>query len=479
MRRMAGGAIVQLGIKELRSVWHDKVLLLFMLWAFSFGIYSAATAVSRELHHAPIAVVDEDRSALSQRITSAFYRPYFLPPVPIGLAEVDRGLDAGRYTFVLDIPPNFQRDVQAGRQPTVQLNIDATRMSQAFIGATYIQNIVADEVGGFVRRRSADAAPRVPLVVRVKFNPNLNGIWFGGVMKIIDNITLLSVILAGAALIREREHGTLEHLLVMPLTPFQIMAAKVWANGAGGAGRRRRCRSGSSSRARSACRSPGRVPLFLFGAMLHLFSTTSLGIVLATVARSMPQFGLLMILVILPLQMLSGAMTPRDSMPEAVQIIMLAAPTTHFVRFAQAILYRGAGLEVVWRDFAGHHRARRRLLPDRAGALPRRGRPRGVVTGGRPRGGGGVRPFDSGARYTGDRARSAAGGSEMELFIFARFHARAGSEDAVAGAVLDILKPTREAFEHHAGLPHTVRFIERVTPLVDHPLDVTRSEQIG
>ena len=162
VRRMGTGAIVQLGVKELRSVWHDKVLLLFMVWAFSFGIYSAATAVSRELHHAPIAVVDEDRSALSQRITSAFYRPYFLPPVPIGLGEVDRGLDTGRYTFVLDIPPNFQRDVQGGRRPTVQLNIDATRMSQAFIGATYIQNIVADEVGGFVQRRSAGRHPEHP-----------------------------------------------------------------------------------------------------------------------------------------------------------------------------------------------------------------------------------------------------------------------------------------------------------------------------
>ena len=251
---------------------------------------------------------------------------------------------------MLDIPPNFQRDVQAGRRPTVQLNIDATRMSQAFIGATYIQNIVAGEVGGFVQRRSADATPSVPLVVRVKFNPNLNGIWFGGVMKIIDNITLLSVILAGAALIREREHGTLEHLLVMPLTPFQIMAAKVWANGLVV------LVTATLSLwivVRGALGVPiaGSVSLFLFGAMLHLFSTTSLGIVLATVARSMPQFGLLMILVILPLQMLSGAMTPRDSMPEAVQIITLAAPTTHFVRFAQAILYRGAGLEVVWRDF--------------------------------------------------------------------------------------------------------------------------------
>lgn len=348
MSRKWAGAVVQLGVKELRSVWHDKVLLVFMLWAFSFGIYSAAHAVARELHLAPIAVVDEDRSPLSQRIIRAFYRPYFLEPVPIGLADVDRGLDSGRYTFVLDIPPNFQRDVQAGRQPTVQVNIDATRMSQAFIGATYIQNIVTDEVRGFVLRRSLDAGPVVPLVVRVKFNPNLDGIWFGGVMKIIDNLTLLSVILTGAALIREREHGTLEHLLVMPLTPLQIMAAKVWANGL--------VVLATATLSlwlvvKGALGVPiaGSLPLFLFGAMLHLFSTTSLGIVLATVARSMPQFGLLMILVILPLQMLSGGMTPADSMPAAVQAIMLAAPTTHFVAFAQAILYRGAGLDVVWR----------------------------------------------------------------------------------------------------------------------------------
>jgi ABC-2 type transport system permease protein len=342
--------IFQLGVKELRSLWHDKVLLFFVLWAFSFGVYSAATAVTRELHHAAIAVVDEDRSPLSQRIVGAFYGPYFRLPALIGLTEVDPGLDAGLYTFVLDIPPNFQRDVQAGRQPTVQVNIDATQMSQAFIGASYIQNIVLDETNGFVQRRSSDAARPIPLIVRVRFNPNLNGIWFGGVMKIIDHITMLSVILTGAALIREREHGTLEHLLVMPLTPFQIMAAKVWANGAVVL-----VAAGLSLWlvVRGALGVPiaGSVPLFLFGAALHLFSATSLGIFLGTIARSMPQFGLLMILVILPLQLLSGGMTPRESMPGVVQTIMLAAPTTHFVKFAQAILYRGAGLDVVWPQF--------------------------------------------------------------------------------------------------------------------------------
>lgn len=350
MKTKRRAAILQLGIKELRSLWHDKVLLAFVLWMFSVGIYTSATAASRELHNAPIAVVDEDRSALSERITGAFYAPYFKPPALIGLADVDRGLDEGRYTFVLDIPPNFQRDVQAGRRPTIQINIDATRMTQAFIGATYIQNIVTGEISGFVQRKSAEAALAIPLAVRIKFNPNLDGVWFGGVMEIISTITMLSVILTGAALIREREHGTLEHLLVMPLTPFQILAAKIWANGVVVL-----VAAGLSLwivvKGVLGVPVAGSVTLFLFGAMLHLFSTTSLGIFLGTIARSMPQFGLLMILIILPLQMLSGGVTPRESMPAVVQTIMLAAPTTHFVKFAQAILYRGAGLEVVWRDF--------------------------------------------------------------------------------------------------------------------------------
>ena len=88
-----------------------------------------------------------------------------------------------------------------------------------------------------------------------------------------------------------------------------------------------------------------------FTSLAGLFATTALGIFLATLARSMPQFALLLILVLLPLQMLSGASTPRESMPEIVQYLMLAAPNTHFVMLAQAILYRGAGLAEVWPQF--------------------------------------------------------------------------------------------------------------------------------
>ena len=339
--------IIQLGLKELRSLWHDKILAFFILASFSIMIYSAATASSRELHNAPIGIVDEDQSPLSARIISAFYGPYFKPPRVISMDEIDPGLDAGDYTFVLNIPPDFQRDVLAGKHPALQVNIDATRMTQAFIGANYIQSIVTGEITEFAQRHRTGTVLPITLATRVKFNPNLNGIWFGGVMEIISQVTMLSIILTGAALIREREHGTLEHLLVMPLIPFEVMAAKVWANGLVVLV----CTALSLRLVvQGALGVPivGSTPLFLFGTMLHLFSTTSMGILLATVARSMPQFGLLMILVVLPLQMLSGGITPRESMPEIVQNIMLAAPTTHFTALAQAILYRGAGVDVVW-----------------------------------------------------------------------------------------------------------------------------------
>jgi ABC-2 type transport system permease protein len=88
------------------------------------------------------------------------------------------------------------------------------------------------------------------------------------------------------------------------------------------------------------------------GTALHLFATTCMGIFLATVAGTMPQFGLLLMLVLLPLQALSGGLTPRESMPEIIQNLMLVAPNTHFVMLAQSILFRGAGLDVVWPQFA-------------------------------------------------------------------------------------------------------------------------------
>jgi ABC-2 type transport system permease protein len=341
--------IYRLGLKELRSLGADKVLLVLIIWAFSGGIYEAATGTSMELHNAPVAVVDEDQSPLSRRLVDALYPPYFKAPEHIALKDIDPLMDKGRYSFAIVIPANFQRDVAAGRQPEVQLNIDATIMSQSFIGASYIQAIAAGEISEFLTGTRDTSELPIRLSTRVRFNPNLTGTWFGGVMEVINNVTMLTIILVGAALIREREHGTIEHLLVMPLAPYEIMLAKIWANGLA-------VLCGASFAltviVQKVLHVPiaGSVPLFLGAAALYLFAAASIGIFLGTLARSMPQLGLLIILTIIPLQLLSGGVTPRESMPQLVQDIMLLAPTTYFVRLAQAILYRGAGASVVWAD---------------------------------------------------------------------------------------------------------------------------------
>jgi len=342
--------VYRLGVKELWSLARDPMLLIFIVLAFTAMIYSSATARPETLHLAPIAVIDNDVSPLSQRIIDAFFPPHFLEPSRVTPAQADAGMDAGHYTFVLNIPPGLQRDVLAGRPAEVQLNVDATRMAQALTGSGYIQQMIGDEVSTFVNRYRAASLPSVDLAVRMRFNQNLTQSWFGALMEIINNVTMLSIILTGAALIREREHGTIEHLLVMPVTPAEIMVAKVWSMGlvvlVAAA-------FSLTFIVRGALHVPigGSVALFLAGAALHLFATTSMGIFMATLARSMPQFGMLLVLVMLPLQMLSGGNTPRESMPGFVQDIMLAAPTTHFVELSQAILFRGAGIEVVWPPF--------------------------------------------------------------------------------------------------------------------------------
>lgn len=342
--------IFWLGTKELRSLLNDWVLLGLVIYSFSLAVISQAQSNSQELYHASIGMVDEDHSELSRRITHAFLLPYFQPPVALSEGDVEHLMNMGRYTFVVDIPPNFQRDVLAGRQPEIQVNVDATAMVQAGLGSGYAEQIINTEIAQFLSHAEPVPLAPVNLAIRIAFNPNVATAWFTSVMGIISSVTLLAIILAGAALVREREHGTMDHLMVMPLTPFEIAMSKIWANGFVIV-----VAIGLSLylvvRLLLGVPIAGSIPLFLFGAILYLFFATSLGLFLATIARSMPQLGLLYMLVGVPMNVLSGNATPLESMPPWLATAMQASPSTHFVLFAQAILYRGAGLDVVWPQF--------------------------------------------------------------------------------------------------------------------------------
>ena len=342
--------IYWLGTKELRSFFRDWVLLGLVIYSFSLAIVAQAQSNAQELHNASLAVVDEDHSELSGRLARSFLPPYFLPAVQVAQGDVDRLMNTGAYTFILDIPPNFQRDLLAGRRPVLQFNVDATAMMQAGIGSGYAQQILADEIAKFLTRQDQPSPALIGQAVRIAFNPNLVTSWFSSVMGIIGSITMLSIILAGAAVVREREHGTVEHLLVMPVTPFEIAMAKIWANSLIIAGAVWLSLVFVVERL-LAIPIEGSIPLFMCGVAIYLFFATSIGIFLATIARTMPQLGLLYLLVAVPLNLLSGGNTPLESMPPFLRTLMQASPSTHFVAIAQAILYRGAGFDIVWPRF--------------------------------------------------------------------------------------------------------------------------------
>ena len=348
MRQLS--CIFWLGLKEMMSLRRDWVMMALLVWSFTLAPVMEATGVASSVNNASIAFADEDNSPLSRGLASAFFPPEFQPVVQIVPGSSAARMDAGDFLFVVAVPPGFEKDVRAGRTPEIQVLIDATAMEQAGIGANYITSILAAEIRRFAIGAELVEPSPVEVVVRSAFNPNRDTVRFAGIVALIGQIMWLTTILTGAAMIREREHGTIEHLLALPLTPFDIAVAKIWANAAvvlfaaalslvfvmqGGLG----------------IVIAGSKALFLLGTALFLFTATALGEFLATLARSMAQFALLVMLTVLPMLMLSGGETPVEGQPPWLQVGTLILPSRHYMSASQAIVFKGAGIDAVWPEF--------------------------------------------------------------------------------------------------------------------------------
>jgi len=346
------GNIFRLVIKELRSIRSDPTMLILVIYAFSISVNTVATGAVTEATNLSVGIVDEDDSSLSREIAAALVRPTFQPAVQIKAPEIDTKMDKGELLFVVEIPPNFEGDILAKRKTSIQINVDATAVAQAGNGASYLRSAISNEVQNFIVKNGGARADPINLVVRAKFNPNLKTSWFSAMTQVINQITLLTVILTGAALIREREQGTVEHLLVMPVVPAEIMLAKMFANGLV-------ILTAAMLSLQFVVHMwigapiAGSILLFLFGAALYALAVAALGVLLGTLSTTMGQFGLLAMPVLIVTQLLSGSSTPMESMPIWLQYVMKTiSPTPHFVAFAQAVLFRGADLSLVWRPLA-------------------------------------------------------------------------------------------------------------------------------
>jgi ABC-2 type transport system permease protein len=344
--------IFQLGLKELLSLWRDPVLLFLIAYSFTFAVYTPSKSAVMDVVNASIAIVNEDGSQAGRVVRESMLPPLFLPADEITFDRINRAMDTGKYTFVVSLPPKFQEDLARDARPEVQIIADATAMSQAGRGPAYIQNIITPAVTPFWSGSGKPQdKPVVELNARGRFNPNYEQSWFVAINQVINNISVLAIFLTGAAVLREREHGNIEHLLVMPLKPYELMFAKIWANGMVVVVA---AMLSLFLVVRGLIGVPiaGSILLFLGGLLIYLFSVTALGIMLATLVRSMPQFGLLAFPVFLVMNLLSGGNTPLESMPMLLQRIMQLVPSTHFVSFSQAVLFRDATLEMVWPDMA-------------------------------------------------------------------------------------------------------------------------------
>ena len=345
--------IYYLTIKELRSIRADYMVLILVAYVFTVAVYVVATGVSTEPQNLTVGVFDEDQSNLSRQFLDVLNRPpLFKRAVLINANEIDPIMNAGRMIFVLEIPSRFEEDLVAGRKASLQLNVDATAMAPAGNGGIYIQTIIMQEIANFLAGLQVPLPSQANIVIRSKFNPEFYSAWFSSVMQVVSNITMLAVILTGAALIRERERGTVEHLLVMPVVPPEIMWSKIIAN--------------TLVILIAAELSllfvvqwflavpiAGSITLFFFGATVYAVAVATLGILLATMTNTMGQFGGLVAPILLIDQLLSGGVTPMESEPVWLQYLMRTiSATPHFVDFSKAILYRGADFPIVWPQLA-------------------------------------------------------------------------------------------------------------------------------
>jgi ABC-2 type transport system permease protein len=344
--------IFHLGIKELLSLARDPVLLFLIAYCFTFSVYTPAKSAVMDVINASVALVDEDDSPLSRQIRDALLPPLFRPAKLLAFSMINEAMNSGQFTFIIDLPRKFQNDVSRDATPTAEIIADATAMAQAGRGPGYIGSIMNQQAMAFwPGRANPNNRELVKLNTRVRFNPNVAQSWFVSINQIINNISVMAIFLCGAAVLREREHGTLEHLLVMPLQPYELMFAKIWANGLVVMAA---AMISLFLIVKGALGVPvaGSIPLFALGLFVYLFSVTALGIMLSTMVRSMPQFGLLAFPVFIVMNLLSGGQTPLESMPLWLQNTMQFVPSTHFVSFSQAVLFRDANLGMVWPDLA-------------------------------------------------------------------------------------------------------------------------------
>jgi len=340
--------------KEMLQLFRDVPIVVFLVYAFTLAVYLTGNGIKSQLHNASLLVRDADHSVSSRELIHRFQAPFFrLEGELADPQEGIRRLDRGKAMAVLEIPPRFHEQLMTGEPTAVQLLVDTTNSPQGLSAASYAARIVVrfgQETGLAQVGNTEESSQNLPLVVsdhRVWYNQDQNDTWFESISHLLRQITIFSILLPAAALVREKERGTVEQLLVSPLTPFQIMLSKVLAMTVVIL-----CATAVAlfGVIRPAFGVPikGSVVLFFGLTALFVFSNAGMGLAAATLTRNQAQVGMMTLLVVAPMLLLSGLAAPMEAMPAWVRHLMVLSPLRYFVEITHGILLKGAGLSILW-----------------------------------------------------------------------------------------------------------------------------------
>jgi len=344
--------------KEMTHLMRDKVLLFILLWGFTGMIYTAGHGVSMEVRNFPTIVYDMSHSPESRELISRFQKPYFKI---LAFVQTDREiidwLDSGKASMAIVIPPDFKRKIDSGGAK-IQVIIDGTMSMSATMAVAYVSSITYNyAIEVFERKlgvtdRFFNEIPFIDERTRVHFNPNILTAWFMSLLEFFNVTTMVSLLVTAAALVREKEYGTIEQLLVTPARTWEIFFAKItptiFAVGV-------LSFLSIFFVIKGIFKVPIRGSLFLFYPVMlfYVFTMSSLGIAIATVARNLAQSMMLMLVILTPMLMLSGAWTPPESMQPLMRYLSLISPMRYFIDFGYSVLFKGNGIKYVWHDIVG------------------------------------------------------------------------------------------------------------------------------
>jgi len=340
-------------LKELLQLGRDTLLIGAVIYLFTLDIFMAG-GMTMDLKNATVVSHDSDHSQASRELIYRFRPPYFKLAGEIPTSrEATSLLNQGKALVVIDIPPKFQHDLIQGKPTAVQVQVDTSNTILGTLAASYSAQIIGQYGFDVALARmglTESAFENVPMLIdqhRVWYNPNQKDAWFMTISELLTVITILAMLLPASAAVREKERGTIEQLMVTPLSPIQIMLPKVIAMTLV-------ILLGTALSIGLIIEGIYQVPikgsLLLFFAVtgLYTFAMSGLGLFVSTISRNLAQAAMLVIMIMMPIILLSGAWTPPEAMPMGLRQAMYLSPLYYYIEMGYAILLKGAGLDILW-----------------------------------------------------------------------------------------------------------------------------------